>query len=488
MKKIKKAIFILLSVCVLFSCVFVGGCKNNNSDGRTNYDIVCSYSNGVLTGTEKVEFYNSTSNAFKEIKFNLFGNAFRENAKYSPISAQYLAQAYPNGLSYGDMQILSVKNCDKTVNFSICGQDENILSVELVEEIFPEESTLIEIEFSLKLASVIARTGINNSTINLANFYPIICGIQNDSFYECVYYSCGDPFYSDCSNYTVTFSTDKKYKVASSGVCLSQSEQNEKTTYNFKLDNARSFAMVLSENFSLISKEVDNVKVNYYYYNDSQPEESLLVAEKSIKLYNNLFGKYPYSTYSVVQTKFVQGGMEFPTLVLISDTLEREAYNEVIAHETAHQWWQTAVGNNEIEHPFLDEGLAEYSVVLFYENYPEYNLTREQVIDSARKTYKTYFSVYDKLFGSVDTTMLRSLDQYKSEYEYVNIAYIKPCIMLDTLRTTIGETKFFKGLKNYYSKYCFLNATPSDLVGVYEKIGADTNGFFDSFFNGKVLL
>ncbi len=487
MKKLKKGLLILLSICISVSCVVICGC-NKSENKTTNYNIVCSYSNGILTGKEKVEFYNSTSNAFSQIKFNLFGNAFRENAKYSPISAQYLAQAYPNGLSYGDMKILSVKNCDKEVEFSICGVDENILSVNLIEEIFPEESTQIEIEFSLNLAHVIARTGINGKTINLANFYPIVCGIKDQSFYECVYYSCGDPFYSDCSNYSVTFSTDEKYKVASSGVCLSESVNGNVKTYNYSLRNARSFAMVLSENFSILSSEVEGVKVNYYYYNDNNPTKSLSTAEKSLKLYNNLFGLYPYSSYSVVQTKFVQGGMEFPTLVLISDTLESEAYNEVIAHETAHQWWQTAVGNNEIEHPFLDEGLAEYSVLLFYENYPEYNLTRQQILESARKTYKTYFSVYDKLFGNVDTTMLRSLEQYKSEYEYVNIAYIKPCIMFDMLRTTIGDKKFFKGLKNYYSEFCYKNASPSDLVGIYEKLGANTNGFFDSFFNGKVLL
>ena len=487
MKKIKQAILIFLAVCMSVGCIFVSGCSESQTK-TTTYDIVCSYDDGILTGKERVEFYNFTSNAFKEIKFNLFGNAFRENAKYSPISAQYLAQAYPNGLSYGNMQILSVKNGEKETKFSIGGLDENILIVELLQELFPEETTIIEIEFTLKLANVVSRTGINNKTINLANFYPIVCGIQDESFYECVYYSCGDPFFSDCANYKVTFTANQKYKVAFSGECVFQSQENDNICYEYKIDNARSFAMVLSECFSITSKEVDGVNINYYYYNDSNPNESLATAEKSIKLYNNLFGSYPYKSYSVVQTKFVQGGMEFPALVMISDTLESGAYNEVIAHETAHQWWQTGVGNNEIEHPFLDEGLAEYSVVLFYENYPEYSLTREQVLDSARKTYKTYFSVYDKLFGSVDTSMLRGLYQYKSEYEYVNIAYIKPCIMFDMLRTTIGENKFFKGLKNYYSKFCFSNATPSDLVGIYEKLGADTNGFFDSFFNGKVLL
>ena len=60
--------------------------------------------------------------------------------------------------------------------------------------------------------------------------------------------------------------------------------------------------------------------------------------------------------------------------------------------------------------------------------------------------------------------------------------------MYDYLRATIGENKFFKGLEKYYETFKFKNATPHDLVGVYEKIGADANGFFESFFNGTAII
>jgi aminopeptidase N len=173
---------------------------------------------------------------------------------------------------------------------------------------------------------------------------------------------------------------------------------------------------------------------------------------------------------------------------MISDGLEKESYGEVIVHETAHQWWQTTVGNNEIEYGFLDEGLAEYSVVLFYENYPEYNLKRETLIKSAEQTYRTYCSVYDKLFGETNTKMLRSLKDFTSEYEYVNLAYVKSAIMYDTLRTTVGDQTFFNSLKKYYSDFSFKNATPYDLCSAFENCGVDVNGYFQSFFDGEVII
>ena len=60
--------------------------------------------------------------------------------------------------------------------------------------------------------------------------------------------------------------------------------------------------------------------------------------------------------------------------------------------------------------------------------------------------------------------------------------------MYDSLRTTIGEMRFFNGLKKYYNDYAFRIATPDDLAGVFEKTGADTNGFFESFYQGKVII
>ena len=245
--------------------------------------------------------------------------------------------------------------------------------------------------------------------------------------------------------------------------------------------------MVLSKEVETITDSSLGIEINYYYYDDKNPLKSMEYAINSMDYFNNTFGKYPYKTYSVVQTKFVQGGMEFPALVMISDSLEENAYGEVIVHETAHQWWQSVVGNNEIEYGFLDEGLAEYSVVLFYENHPSYGMSRENMIDATEKTYKAYCTVYDKLFGKVDTSMIRGLDKFSSEYEYVNIAYIKPCLMYEYLRRTAGDDRFFKGLKQYYEKYKFKNATPYDIVGVFEKIGADANGYFESFYLGKEI-
>lgn len=484
-----RKIFIPVAILFLVLCsVSFFACKEQK-ENRTKYDITCSLDeNYVLTGAEKVSFYNDKDNSFKSLKFNLFANAFREGAKYSPVSAQYYHSAYPNGLNYGEIEIVSCKNGEEGLNFSVCGEDENVLEVFLEKEVFPEETAEIEIEYKISLANVIARTGYNEKTINLANFYPVLCGIDENGFYECVYYANGDPYFSECADYNVTFSASSEYVVASSGEVMAAKEENGITTCTYSLNKARSFCLVLSKDFKCITDNSLGITLNYYYYKDENPVSSIEYALKGIETFSELFGEFPYKNYSVVQTKFIQGGMEFPALVMISDELDTPSYGEVIVHETAHQWWQTAVGNNEIEYGFLDEGLAEYSTVLFYENRPEFSYTRDQLIKSSEQTYKLYCSVYDKLFGGTDTSMLRAVPEYTSEYEYVNIAYVKSCIMYDQIRNGVGDEKFFSALKRYYSEFCFKNAVPDDLVACFIKEGADAEGFFNSFFTGKAII
>ena len=480
----------LIFVCIILSILSVPSfaCVDKITR-RSAYEIICQLDDDFsIWGKEKVTFYNDEDVTINHLKFNLYPNAFRKDAKYSPISAQYQSNAYPNGKSYGDIEIIGVTQGGNTLEFDIQGQDKNVLNVNLLKEIYPDESVTIEIEFKINLACVIARTGYNDDTINLGNFYPILCVYEDGDFYECLYYANGDPFYSECADYKVEVTLNKEYVLAGGGKKTLMTTKNDLTTHVFKLQNARSFALVASKKFNHLTQVLDGVMVNYYYFKDQNPSDSFNYIKESLSYFSKTFGDYAYSDYTVVETPFVQGGMEYPTLVMISDKLEPSAYGEVIVHETAHQWWQTAVGNNEIENAFMDEGLTEYSVVLFYENHPHYGMTREKMIRSAEQTYKTYCSVYDKIFGGVNTKMLRRLDEFESEYEYVNVAYIKGCIMFDYLRQTIGDLRFFSGLKRYYNTYKYKIATPYDLVGAFEKIGADSNGFFESFYQGKVII
>jgi aminopeptidase N len=180
--------------------------------------------------------------------------------------------------------------------------------------------------------------------------------------------------------------------------------------------------------------------------------------------------------------------MEYPALSLLSDALTEEDRARVAVHETAHQWWAIGVGSDQIENAWQDEGLAEYSTILFFEKYEKYGFTREGLVAQSLREYRSYYDVYGSVLGRADTSMTKHLQDFLNAYEYRCISYDKAVVMFDTLRKSVGDKKFLSALKHYYRENLFKNASVGALIGSFEKSGLDVAGFFDSFLHGKAIL
>ena len=478
--------WILFLVCTAVSVVTLAGCKKEDN-AHSRYEIIAEYvpENATLTGTAKITFENCGNNEISLLKFQLYPNAYRKDALFSPVGKAYQSAAYYAGESYGEMVISSVNGAK---NWEVMGEDENILYAYLPQSLFPGDKVVLDIGFMVKLAKVNHRTGITEHTVNLGNFYPVLCGVKDGGFYETAYYSDGDPFLQEIADYKLTLKLPKEYTVATTGETESERTLESKKEYTVSVTSARDFALVLSDKFKVLSEEVNGKTLSYYYYADKNAEESFAAAKESFAWFEETFGEYSYGQYSLVETGFCQGGMEYPCLTMLSDCLDGAFIPRVVAHETAHQWWYAVVGSDQIENAWQDEGLAEYSSAMFFQEYEKYGLTREMLVQEALEEYRSYYDVYGSVLGRTDTKMMRHLKEYVSGYEYRCIAYDKPVVMLDTLRKSVGDDAFLAGLKKYYAENRFAIATADSLIGAYERCGLDVRGFFDSFLEGKAVL
>lgn len=485
---LKKLLCILLCLSTVFSLF---GCGDKSGlDNIPTYEINAEYSEETFTlkATEKITYINTTGADLKFLKFNLFPNAYREGAVIKPVNAQSFLQAFPEGASYGNITVNKAASGNKRLEYEICGKDKNILKVNLSETLAKNKKTALEIDFTLKLANIRHRLGYNENTVNFGNFYPILCVYEGEKgFYECEYYSNGDPFYSCAANYYVNIKLQKDFVLAASGEIKNTETSGNYKTYHTEIKGARDYAFIISKNFSVISKKVLGINLHYYYYNDDDKDEAVKAAELSFKTFSNIIGDYPYNTLSVVQTGFVFGGMEYPALTYISDKLEGENYIEVIVHENAHQWWYSAVGNNQLECAYIDEGLAEYCTMLFYEKNPQYNKTRQNLVEANENTYRFYYDIYKQIYGKADTTMNRKLSDYTSEFEYINITYIKGMLLFENLREVMGDTKFFKFLRNFYKNNIYQIVDTGVLINECCKI-MNVKGIIDSYVNGTAII
>ncbi|MGN1103717.1 MAG: M1 family aminopeptidase [Candidatus Coproplasma sp.] len=145
------------------------------------------------------------------------------------------------------------------------------------------------------------------------------------------------------------------------------------------------------------------------------------------------------------------------------------------------------VGSNQVSNAWQDEGLAEYSTLAFFETHPAYGYTRTGILGCAIKAYRGYYSVYNQIFGKSDTTMNRPLNEYDGEYEYVNIAYNKSLLMFESLRTSMGDKKFFTALSDYFENNRFKLASPEELIAKLNKY-CDVEGLINGYLDGKVVI
>lgn len=469
------AIMVLASVC------FFTACSDSGEEKRSNYTITAEVDVKEMTVTAlcDINYVNRTEVELSEVWLHLYPAAYRNGARFTPVTTAEVEGAYPSGISYGGIEIRGVTGGE----YKIGGQDEDILIVKLPKSIMPTESTHIAVDYKLTLPNMRHRFGYCDGKINLGNWFPIECAYEG-GFSDAPYYSSGDPFNLPVCDYDVTIIAPTEYTVAMPAQSSRADKEGGRTFTNCKLNKARDFAAVVGK-FETVSDTVDGIGVTYYYTSDDKPQEHLKAACDSLLYFGKSFGKYPYKSYSVVQTPFNQGGMEYTGLVYVSDAARDKMITEVIIHETAHQWWYGIVGNDQVSHAWMDEALAEYSTSLFYKNHPDYGVKYEDRIADAMGG----FTLYCELSKCSDTSMDRSLSDFSTPSDYTYMTYVKGQLMYDSLYHIIGEKTLVAGLKNYVNTYGFTTAKPDDLIACLERTAnRNLKPVMSGYIDGTVKL
>lgn len=489
------------SLCVLivfccfstFSLVACGKSEvEKQSKNLTSYAISADFNDELkqISATETINFYNNTGLEIEYLCFHLYPRAFREGAVIKPYTQLTSATCFPNGMNFGDLEVLSVKVNEETKTFELVGEDEDILKIDFGFILSRKKVVKIEISFKLIIPNSTHRFGWFEGNVNLGNWYPVVCAIENGEFDMSPYYATGDPFYSELANYEIEFKYPAKYKLASTGEINSE-KNGEKNISKISAKAVRDFAMCLSSNSKITQTKTGKTDIFYMSENSDENQEKYLeISKKAIEYFSETFGKYPYSTLSVVMTPFIYGGMEYPNIVFISDSIDsEEEILKVIVHEIAHQWWYAVVGNNEVKEAWLDESLSEYSTALFFGKNKNYGLSYDELVKEALSSYLLYVDVIQTLRGDVNTKMNLAVNEYQNDYEYSYMVYVKGVIMFDSLKGMVGEKKVVAGLKKYYAENKFENATTEDFFNAFDDAcHKDLKTFFDGFLNGTTII
>lgn len=439
-------------------------------ESLNEYEIEAAFyeADKIVEGVQKINYINKSSKNIKTVYFHIYPNAFRtENTV--PFEESEMDLAYTEGFEPGYINIGSVKSTRGDLSFLIIGKGNSILKINLDEELEAGEETKIYIDFVIKIPPANGRFGYGKNTINLGNWYPIAARIDESGWSLDPYYSIGDPFYSDVANYRVVMTMPPDYVLASTGDLIKKESIDGKHRWTFEAKKVRDFAMIASDKYKVIEGEFQNISIRSYYFEDESAELSLKAAKDSLKIFHELFGKYPYNHFSVAASDFFIGGMEYPKLVFIDEGIYKgndDILEYVIVHETAHQWWYGLVGNNEVEEAWLDEALTEYSTLLYYEN----KYGKEKRDEVYKRMILEGYDIYRHFNSDSNETILKGLGDFKSSREYQALVYYKGAMFLDFLRGELGDETFFDTLKIYFEKYKYKNATTEDFIKVCEMV------------------
>ncbi|PIS46941.1 MAG: hypothetical protein COT17_05985 [Elusimicrobia bacterium CG08_land_8_20_14_0_20_51_18] len=196
-------------------------------------------------------------------------------------------------------------------------------------------------------------------------------------------------------------------------------------------------------------------------------------SKKYVNFYSELIAPYPYKKFALVEN-FWDTGYGMPSFTLLGPKVIRLPFiiSSSYPHEILHNWWGNGV--------FVDyksgnwcEGLTVYLAdYLIKENRGkgrEYRMTTLQ-------KYRDYVE-RDKDFPLTDFTSRQSSAQEA-------VGYGKSMMFYHMLRLKLGDKTFLRGLRDFYKKNEFKNASFEDLRNSLENVsGKNLKSFFEQWIN-----
>ena len=191
-------------------------------------------------------------------------------------------------------------------------------------------------------------------------------------------------------------------------------------------------------------------------------------AKNAFRLFNTLFIEYPFASEKYGHTQFGWGGgMEHQTNSFMFNTSP-----QLSAHELAHQWFGDYITCGSWSDIWLNEGFATFNTALFLEYlYPAnhnaflQNALTNIVSDPGGSVYVYDTTVTSRIFNS-------------------RLSYNKGMYVLRMLRWVLGDSSFFKGVRNYLNdpKLKFGFARTPDLQRHLElESGKNLQSFFQKW-------
>lgn len=419
-----------------------------------------------VQGRQEVRYTNQEGGPLNEVYFHLF----------------------PNRLG-GRMTIANLKVNGRAVQPGYV-LDMTAMRVPLPVALQPGQQVVIQMDFSVEVPTdPQANYGVlafKDRVLALAHFYPMIAVYDDEGWHVEQSPEYGDLVYADSSFYLVRVTAPAGQTLVASGVEIDCSTGDGTQVVTYAAGPMRDFYLVAvaSDQVHVFSQTVGQTTIHSYAILPDGATRALEHAANALRLYGERIGPYPFTELDLVSTPNLALGIEYPGVIALTTRIYGRSaringtpapviLEATVAHEVAHQWFYSVVGNDQVNEPWLDEALAQYMTLLYY-----HDLYGAAAAESFKQSFYARWERVDREAIPIGLAVASYSDR-----EYGAIVYGRGPLFFDALaQGPLGGEKFNAFLQAYYRAYQWGNATSAGLKGVAERVcGCDLTPLFSEW-------
>ncbi|MBL7825704.1 MAG: alanyl aminopeptidase [Saprospiraceae bacterium] len=283
-----------------------------------------------------------------------------------------------------------------------------------------------------------------------------------------------------------------KFKTLSNGLLISSKKNTDGTRTDYwKMDKPHApylFMMAIGE-FAVVKDKWRNIDVDYYVEPKFEKDARAIFPHtpEMIEFFSNKLNyPYPWQKYAqVVVRDYVSGAMENTSAVIFGEFMQKtteelkvdnEINEKVTAHELFHHWFGDLVTTESWANLTLNEGFANYSEYLWFEQKHGRDKADEHLMN---EQMGYLLSAADGGHPLIHYGYNNREDMFDAH------SYNKGGCVLHMLRNLVGDEAFFTSLNRYLKKHEYTEVEVDELRMAFEEVtGQDLNWFFNQWFVG----
>ncbi len=446
----------------------------------------------ILDGEMTITYTNNAPDELNEVYLHVWANAFKDNNTYYAEDAVRRGSRdfyFADDEDRGGYTAMEIKLDGEIITPELVDGYDDVLKLSLPFSLASSQSLNIQIDFTLKMPALFSRLGHEDGTYHFTHWYPRLAVYDGEGWHP-MHYGMGE-FYGEYGSYQLALTIPDGYRIDFTGRGTAALPVNGAETMSWVInaENVHDFAWVASNEYftdyekvkSIDGRDISLTVLRREGYKEYW-SEAIDMLKESLSYYEAEVGPYAYDKIVLVQD--VKGGnlnMEYPGLIIVGDRGDAKSLEYYINHELGHQWFYGALGFNEYEEPWLDEGLTTY-----YEH--RYTLNKYGISHYAEMSDNLIIARdgLDPLHAVITANNRcqchQRADTHIRDMSTVNYgirSYEMAATYYKYLEKYLGREVFDDAMQSFYTEWKYKHPSTNDLQSHFEKLTAkDLDWFF----------